>query len=487
VLPRRNARFYRAGRFALLHTFAAAELCATSLAVAQGMHVSVTDAQAAGEYSAFRLLVRDKKATCNISDQDYRELDSAADRLFFDLYNKNYRGPNTAATKNFLNAVSQSKDAVVTDPAYDLSSTCQAVLNEVKSFHPNAPNPKVGPCLCREPPPQLMLTELKMAEGGGLKVSIDKGKAKSGVSAGFRVLRSETDTIGQGAQEVWSGQAAIESDAASDYAIVARGINLAPDSSHPFLLVDTTPNPSQAPASCEQPLREWLPRQKEPEPNGLHGPYGSLIDLIKQDSAGLIALQRTGLSSQSTGLSEWGFVIVRDQRQSTGGYYAAPPVASSQPFSFLNPPLIAPQDYQKSLDMAFKNSCENESNFLPKPPTVTATVHTHPLLSGLVAHNFSAPDFRGAIIQKLLHPEFEGIFMIDWLDRKARMFIPTAADCPGATAATVGDPKANLDYCLFSQDDLELAKKDPTDVPLWNKYVKRVEEVCTFPSDGPCR
>ena len=308
---------------------------------------------------------------------------------------------------------------------------------------------------CLPLPDGLTMTDLRMAEGGGLKVSIAKVSVKVGTSVGFKLVRSAVDKIDPSAPPVWSGQATIQSDSSGVYAIIAQGASLVTDPANPFLVVDTTTVQSQGPVSCEEPTRRFQSWQLEPE-SGLHGPYATLENVIKGDAAGALALYRTG-SVQV----EWGFEIVRDQRLKTGGYYTTPPVRSTD--TSVARPAFLTEDYQRSFNLAFQHSCENPSDF----EAVAATVHTHPDSISYAADNFTAPDFDGAITQIEQHPQFEAILMIDARDHIVRLWIPKASDTH------------------FSSAELVEAGVVPKKVDLWNTYVRDVTEICKFPPDQP--
>jgi hypothetical protein len=193
----------------------------------------------------------------------------------------------------------------------------------------------------------------------------------------------------------------------------------------------TEPAHSPRPSSCKLPSTIWNDGDLNP-PSGLHGPYATAEEAMKRDKAPVIALLLTG-----TGKSEFGFMILRDLRQSSGGYYTTPPVRSSQDPQTVGRPVILWSDYIASWRDAISSACENENNFL-----IVASVHTHPQclveLSWDVcfrSDGFSATDFNHAIepnppaeLQGRLR--FEKIFMIHANDRKVRRFVPEAGDKP---------------------------------------------------------
>jgi hypothetical protein len=191
---------------------------------------------------------------------------------------------------------------------------------------------------------------------------------------------------------------------------------------------------------CQQPSTAW-----PDSASGLHGPYASVDYAMAHDQAG-------GIAWASTASAEYGFVIVRDRRERSGGYYTTPPVVSSQPAGALTTPRVTREDYENSLAKAFIGSCENKANFY-----IAATVHTHPLpipgeqLLGFI-DNFSEPDFNQAIsatkvpvpgagtspvcktldtaaaTKSAARNEFEKIVMINENDDKVRTFTAQTGD-----------------------------------------------------------
>lgn len=120
-------------------------VCGTPAGVAQSSG-NETAAQKAGEYAAFRQLLIPRRDACYIGQDDYREQDSAAERLFFGLYNPNYGGRGTPKTADFLEQAKQQTSLVVGAPKeYDLSPVCAAVQQEIKAFHPRASIPSMDP------------------------------------------------------------------------------------------------------------------------------------------------------------------------------------------------------------------------------------------------------------------------------------------------------------------------------------------------------
>jgi hypothetical protein len=217
-----------------------------------------------------------------------------------------------------------------------------------------------------------------------------------------------------------------------------------------------------APGKCQPPTTQW------PDPqSGLHGPYVSVEDAMQLDPAG-------GIAWALTAGAEYGFYIVRDQTQKSGGYYTTPPVQSSQPPGTLTTPRVTVDDYNKSLAKAFIGSCANPKNF-----QIAATVHTHPqpfpgeTLLGFI-DNFSEPDFNQAIkAQKIPVPPagtfpvckaqpspprspFEKIVMINEHDGVVRTFT------------------AQTDDSAIPDDQISSFSLIVRFNSLWNCYAKRV-------------
>jgi hypothetical protein len=220
--------------------------------------------------------------------------------------------------------------------------------------------------------------------------------------------------------------------------------------------------PTQPPAvaasnqsRCVPPSRQWSSDELNSKSGGLHGPYASLSDVMRQDPAGGLALRLTG-----SGTSEYGYLILRDQRQPKGGYYTTPPVRSSQDPTSVSKPMISGNDYLASWKRAFENSCENIDQFV-----LAATVHTHPdpRLSWTASNSFSADDFNQSISEKQRGAVFEKIFMINAADRKVRAFEPQATDA------------------LFSDWEKGTASLVPQLVPKWHTYANRVQIIGSYP------
>ena len=221
----------------------------------------------------------------------------------------------------------------------------------------------------------------------------------------------------------------------------------------------TNATPAPAPAGCRKPSPTWTKSELN-QPYGLHGPYPSIDDIMMlSKTAGQISLQLT----TNSGSSEAGFVILRDRRQQTGGYYTTQPVLASQGG---NRPMVQWDDYKQSWGMAFTDSCENIDNF-----DIVATVHTHPdTLADYPTNHFTADDFNQAVQLKFgkfsaTHQiidcnqagnDFEMIVMISAVDRRIHTFTPQSGD-----------------QC-FWQWQLPLLSIRPTLSPLWKSYDSRV-------------
>ena len=253
------------------------------------------------------------------------------------------------------------------------------------------PGADAGAFACR-----IVLDKVRMAADGGLRVTLVKGSATPGTTVSFRVLRAEKPVIDAGAKEVWPrgkpGGAVIqlaEEPDASPYALIAEGVDLTPDPLHPYLLVEASSGPSAGPVHCEQPLLIWLPRQRNPAPSGLHGPYRSADAAVLATRA--IALERTAAN-------EAAFLVLHDSRGTDDHYYTTPPVAASPPEG-ISRPLVTGDDYGRSLRGAFAGSCEDVASF-----AIASWVYTHPeVWWGLDygGNNFSMIDFNFAISIRL--------------------------------------------------------------------------------------
>jgi hypothetical protein len=287
------------------------------------------------------------------------------------------------------------------------------------------------------------LTNVRMAPGGGLKVSIAPKTATPGATVQFRVVRADAKAKPQ-AEPVWEGEATIQSDsdpAAALHVIVARDEPLTPDEARAFLLVDAISTRSRGPVQCEQPLRTWLPRQLPPDapvPVGLHGPYGGgRLDGPVRGSGGEIVRPGAGLDAAvlatvdvvlgRTATNEGGFVVLQNRRR-PNSYYATAPVAGPAPGTGAG--YVTEQDYTYSVIRALDGSCEDPASFV-----VASFVHTHPVQTwGLTQRNdnFTMIDFKSAFDWRRLggfnfgpykiSNAFEGIYMINARNRCVQSF-----------------------------------------------------------------
>lgn len=232
-----------------------------------------------------------------------------------------------------------------------------------------------------------------------------------------------------------------------------------------FSIQSGGPSTPAQPSGCEAPSTKWLDQDMNP-PSGLHGPYTSTEDAMKRDAAPALALFLTG-----TGKSEFGFLILRDKRRQTGGYYTTPPVRSSQDPNTVNRPLLSWNDYMTSWRDAITRTCGNYDDFM-----VVASVHTHPQCRVefswdicFRSDSFSATDFNHAIqpnppaeIKNYL--QFEKIYMINANDRVLRRFEPLASDEPiSASWVWLSDVAGS-----------------PWLVPPWRTYNDRVVPIRTY-------
>ena len=206
------------------------------------------------------------------------------------------------------------------------------------------------------------MSKVRMAQGGGLRVTFDKDGARPGMRIKFVVKRSDKPVVDAKSVEILSDDAVVQGPSGSNtdmYAIIAPSVSITPEESKPYLLVEAVGGRTAKPVHCEQPISTWLQRQLNSGPEGLHGPYPSANQAVVL--AGQIALQLT------TAEHETGFLILRDIRSTQGGYYAMPPGRSKKTLTF------TPEDYGQTVLKAFENSCEEMENF-----ALAATVHTHP-------------------------------------------------------------------------------------------------------------
>jgi hypothetical protein len=183
-----------------------------------------------------------------------------------------------------------------------------------------------------------------------------------------------------------------------------------------------------------------------------HGPYASVDEAAIRDPAGPRALAAT-----AGGVTEYGFVIVRDSTQTSGGYYVTPPVRASER-SYVGTSYISLDDYKASWGKASCGAEDMQANTIQ----LVATVHTHPVYQ--LNDNFSPSDFTQAIDLKGKGPNvFEKIVMIYAGDHKARTFAPTVKDTP------------------FSQAQIVYLGYYPKNNQQWNDYVKRTQIITTYP------
>ncbi len=195
--------------------------------------------------------------------------------------------------------------------------------------------------------------------------------------------------------------------------------------------------------------------------SALRGPYPSIDTLMQCDDVGRNALTLTG-----TDTAEYGFLIVRDRRQPTGGYYATPPVRSSQPAnpSCSERPMVRPEDFWTSWSEAIDLAHAASNDYV-----WAATVHTHPQCP-MASNSFTATDFNQAIGLKNLPPgstlpvQLEKIVMINAHDGKVRTFEPRPDDQP------------------FTPFGIEVSDRFLPYLNLgWDQYAQRVKIIATYP------
>ena len=179
-----------------------------------------------------------------------------------------------------------------------------------------------------------------------------------------------------------------------------------------------TPTPVSPTAARCQPSSTWTTADLTPKPSGLHGPYASVDEAVLQDYASRHAYHETRKNPNEV---EYGFLIVRDVRQPTGGYYTTPPAAAAPKTKTTERPRFTMDDYNASYDAAF-STCDYVRYF-----NAVATVHTHPNAFYL-SDSFSADDFNQAIQFKKKYPFWEKIVMINAYDGQIRTFTPRASD-----------------------------------------------------------
>jgi hypothetical protein len=273
---------------------------------------------------------------------------------------------------------------------------------------------------------QLAMDEVRMAPGSGLVVTLAKNSGTPGATASFRVWRSSKPALGGDAQRIWAGEATIQpgtKPGAPLQVLLAQGADLERDQKRRYLLVEATSDSGAAPVHCEQPLKNELGRHRVPGPNGLHGGYDSIEDALRLDDVTLIALQLMGAGFDT---AETGFLVIRDARIRPGGkgaYYTTSAVRSSAEPSVYGRPIFLGPDYGRSLDEAFRTSCENMDDF-----AVVATVHTHPDKFDVVEDNFSIPDFEILFEMRAKGVAIEKMFMLSARDCRVRMFTPLPSD-----------------------------------------------------------
>lgn len=271
----------------------------------------------------------------------------------------------------------------------------------------------------------IIMDKVRMAPGKGLAVTLAKNSGKLGATASFRVSRSSQPKIDADAQQVWAGDAQIQSGTTSEapmQVVLAQDAKLTPDQSRPYLLVEVTSGAAAAPVHCEQPIKNEDGRNRVPRSNGLHGGYDSIDDAMLRDDVTLIALQLMGAGFNT---AETGFLVIRDARVRPGGkgaYYTTPALRSSSEPTVGRPTFLA-VDYGRSFGDAFRTSCENIEDF-----GVVSIVHTHPDKSDVVEDNFSIPDFEILFDYRARGAALEKMFMISARDCRVRMFTPLPSD-----------------------------------------------------------
>jgi hypothetical protein len=146
VLPQQNVGLQRVIRLALVHLSSVVLLCAHSSVLAQKSADQLkADAHQAGMFQAFRVCLKQEKAEGQISVEDYRRCDLAAERLYFGLYNTDYAGPNNPISKSFVDEAQKVVNAVVGHPGLcqgdaDFNEVGAAVVQDIKSYYPGHPD-----------------------------------------------------------------------------------------------------------------------------------------------------------------------------------------------------------------------------------------------------------------------------------------------------------------------------------------------------------
>jgi hypothetical protein len=121
-------------------------VCAHTSALAQGSTQPLdTDAHQAGMFQAFRVCLKQEKDEQQISAEDYRRCDLAAERLYFGLYNTNYAGRNSPVSQRFVSEAQKVVDAVTGHPGLcqgdaDFNQVSAAVVQDIKGFYPDHPD-----------------------------------------------------------------------------------------------------------------------------------------------------------------------------------------------------------------------------------------------------------------------------------------------------------------------------------------------------------
>jgi hypothetical protein len=208
----------------------------------------------------------------------------------------------------------------------------------------------------------------------------------------------------------------------------------------------------------------------------LDGPYCS-ADLAVQGRAGETALRLTRGDVDSV---EHGFMILRDLRRSSGGYYATPPVRTSVPRSTSGQPLFGAADFGKSLAIALRPSSKELASF-----TWVAAVHTHPSdldfpfrggpgadAIGFKNDHFSMKDFDLAISLMDRVPTHFGPGLDIQTDLEKIYVITARNGCIRAFKPQNGDR-------TFKDAELLLSEV-PRSVDLYAKYFDREEEIHCF-------
>jgi hypothetical protein len=327
----------------------------------------------------------------------------------------------------------------------------------------------------------IVMDKVRLANGGGLKVTLAKDGGKPGATVAFRVWRSAQPAIPVGVQPVWTGSAVIQPGTKADsplQVILAQGAPLAAEPTLPFLVVEVTSGRSPGPVSCEQPLQDWQLRQRAP-PDGLHGPYPDVVEAMK--FAGYLALTLTGNPGES------GFVVLRrDPPSGPAIYYTTAPTPTTQPGGVpgISQPKFGIEDYGTSLRNAFRNSCEAIENFV-----LIGTAHTHPQLwlepkfmgpgknpFRYPNDNFSMNDFNQAFQFKDLNgADFGGEVRVR-VDFEAIFLLPMRTVCFLKFEPRKGEPQ-------FSEEDLDSWTSGlfPLTWDLYLAYVGRQRQLGCLP------